>query len=203
MKILNSALLLTLSFCSSAETDNFDMTLSGSFEKDFCQINISNPSPSFTLDFSSVEPRENTVCDGEMCMMNVGEGEGGSLYLFENIETGTSQSVTCSAGTYNTFLWNNDYGYLNIPGLVEYGAITQVHTRIYHDGTLWMDTPVNGIMYEGGALVQPNVTIDTDRELVRYEYYFSVGVGENAMPFLAESFTSPSSEYIIVIDKID
>tara|TARA_B100002049_G_C16085532_1_gene379314 strand:+ start:15310 stop:15885 length:576 start_codon:yes stop_codon:yes gene_type:complete len=185
--------LFFIPLCAAqAETENFDMTLSGYFDKDYCALNLGNPTPTISFDFSSKEP-EPFFSPGY-------EGPTQSVYTFRNIETGTYQSVTCSPGTYSFTLLTSNQGALEFEG---YGG-GYLDARIYFDGEFWDQKLVKELNPAPGSMLGlPTVEIDSTREVVRFEYIFNFSFPSENLPSLPESITTNPSWLNIIINKVD
>lgn len=121
-------------------------------------------------------------------------------YSFFDIDTGTHQSVTCSPGTYNINLLTSDEGRLVFDG---YGSGT-VFARIYFDNTFWAEEPVSYLNPAPGTMLNlPPVTIDTPREVVRFEYTFDFNFPAENLSILPTAINTQPSWFSILIDRID
>jgi len=94
MKISTTcALLLTSTYCLS-ETESFDMTLSGDFQKDYCNLTIDDTS-SIDLDISKIREEQQRYIDA------------GLANKVHHYTLGyTFFTLSCSAGTYDIFINN-------------------------------------------------------------------------------------------------
>ena len=181
-----------------AETENFDMTLSGYFDKDYCELHLGNPNPSITFDFSSLEPVTNFIPFHTFQSSSDDWSQG--AYMFNDIDTGTFQSVTCSAGTYSINLLTSNQGNLSFDS---YGS-GDVVAKIYFDNTFWAEEPVYYLNPEPGVMLNlPNVSIDTPREVVRFEYTFDFTFPAANLTNLPTSINTQPSWFSILIDKVD
>ena len=89
IKHYSLAMIVLFSFLSIAETENFDMTLSGDFQKDYCSLNIE---ASTSRDLNLLEIME----QNEEYASNGWDNKVHSYYL-----SATIISISCSEGTYD------------------------------------------------------------------------------------------------------
>lgn len=167
---------LLLPAIGSAEIEKFDMALAGDFQKDYCELALTNPNPNIELDFTTQTARR-------------------GIYRFSTFDTGTVASIACTPGTYQVAMLSSDGGYMNIDEPIE-GIVLEPSARVYYDNIYEHDAP----LFVWHESLSSDVVIDSYREVVRYEIYFNVSLPEEVVGLLGESISS-TSQLSFVIEK--
>ena len=130
LPLTSIAIITFTSLPCFAETENFDMTLSGDFSKDYCELSVSNTAPYITIDSSLLNQYQQHIGDGNEIVYEVYES-------LNSIAT-----VTCSAGEYNVHISDyNDYGTFWFGDINGY-----IYADHYIGGTFHANESINNMM---------------------------------------------------------
>lgn len=173
-----------ISFSSSAETETFNMALSGRFDRDFCTININNPSPSITLDLSEAN--------------KIVSPSRGAMYYLYDIDPATSASIDCSPGEYKVYLEERDN--LHSYGIFDKSYATE-YSRHYVNNVLHSEYSTYHQSHDGYYDSTPSTVLSNFGEVARYEFYFDFVINEKDLDFLGENFVF-STNFNFIIEKM-
>lgn len=184
---MKTALTLSLLICgiAHAETENFDMTLSGDFEKDYCTISFYSHENN-DIDLTSTPPP--MIFAGKVKQSNSERGPelvGKTIYLF-----------TCADGQYNIIPSTTD------PFPVQYPA-----QNISFEPTLWILDQVGGFPLEDSINLSSSQSIPIFYDTVFVSSaVFEILVWAEPMDSIWENVGDSFSHtftHVFTIEKID